>query len=260
MDGMKEKNRSWDLDLSIIIPLKDEAQSVIPLKNEIDDVMRQLPYSWECLWIDDGSTDSTLEQIQRFNQQDPNHQYVCLSANCGQSAALHTGFSRASGEIIITLDGDGQNDPGDIPRLIEHLHQENCDMVNGVRQNRMDSFTRKVSSRIANGFRNWLTRENITDVGCSLRVFRHECVRHIIPFKGYHRFLPTLIRIAGYNRISQVPVNHRPRKFGQTSYGIHNRLWVGILDTFAVRWMQSRLVFPKVKSTSKSEGMVKNHE
>jgi len=257
---MKEKNRSWDLDLSVIIPLKDEAQSVIPLKNEIDDVMHQLPYSWECLWIDDGSTDNTLAQIQRFNQQDPNHQYVSLNVNCGQSAALHTGFSYARGEIIITLDGDGQNDPADFPSLIEYLHKENCDMVNGVRQNRMDSFTRKVSSRIANGFRNWLTREKITDVGCSLRVFRHECVQHISPFKGYHRFLPTLVRIAGYTRISQVPVNHRSRRFGQTSYGIHNRLWVGILDTFAVRWMQSRLVFPEVKSTSASKGTLKNHE
>jgi hypothetical protein len=124
----------------------------------------------------------------------------------------------------------------------------------------MDSFTRKISSRIANGFRNWLTHENITDVGCSLRVFRHECIQHITPFKGFHRFLPTLIRIGGYTRISQIPVNHRSRKYGQTNYGIHNRLWVGIMDTLAVRWLQSRAVFAKVKSTSASKGKLQNHE
>ena len=257
---MKDKTGPWDLDLSIVIPLKNEGQSVLSLKNEIDGVMKQLPYSWECLWIDDGSTDNTLNEIQRFHQQDPRHQYVALACNCGQSAALHAGFSYARGEIIVTLDGDGQNDPGDFPGLIERLFKENCDMINGVRSNRMDSFTRKISSRIANGFRNWLTHENITDVGCSLRVFRHECIQHITPFKGFHRFLPTLIRIGGYTRISQIPVNHRSRKYGQTNYGIHNRLWVGIMDTLAVRWLQSRAVFAKVKSTSASKGKLQNHE
>jgi glycosyltransferase involved in cell wall biosynthesis len=260
LDGLKDKSRPWDLDLSIVIPLKDEDRSVIPLKKEIDDVMLQLPYSWECLWIDDGSTDNTLTEIQRFNQQDPRHQYLALAFNCGQSAALHAGFSYARAEVIMTLDGDGQNDPGDLPRLIEHLYKENCDMVNGVRRNRMDSFTRKISSRIANGFRNRLTHENISDVGCSLRVFRHECVQHITPFKGFHRFLPTLVRIAGYTRICQIPVNHRSRRYGQTSYGIHNRLWIGIIDTLAVRWMQSRAVFAKVKSSSGSKGKLQNHE
>ncbi len=260
MDGLKAKTRPWDLDLSIVIPLKNEDQSVIALKKEIDDVMLQLPYSWECLWIDDGSTDNTLVEIERFNRHDPRHQYVALAFNCGQSAALHAGFSFARGEIIITLDGDGQNDPADFPRLIEHLYKENCDMVNGVRSNRVDSFIRKVSSRIANGFRNRLTHENITDVGCSLRAFRHECVQNITPFRGFHRFLPTLVRIAGYTKISQIPVNHRSRRYGQTSYGIHNRLWVGIMDTFAVRWMQSRVISAEIKSTSTSKGTLRTHE
>lgn len=260
MEGLNEKARQWDLDLSIVIPLKNEDQSVIPLKKEIDEVMLHISYSWECLWIDDGSTDNTLAEIQQFNKQDPHHQYVSLAFNCGQSAALYAGFSCARGAIIITLDGDGQNDPADIPRLLEFLKKEDCHMVNGVRHNRQDSFTRKVSSQIANGFRNWLTKENITDVGCSLRVFRRECIKHITPFKGFHRFLPTLIRIAGYNKISQVSVSHRPRRFGQTSYGIQNRLWVGLLDTFAVRWMQSRMVFSEIKSSSLSKGTLKNHE
>jgi glycosyltransferase involved in cell wall biosynthesis len=260
LNGIKNKNHPWDLDLSIIIPLKDESRSVTPLKNEIDTVMQQLPYSWECLWVDDGSTDNTSSQIKQFNQEHTDHQYVVLSNNYGQSAALYAGFAMARGNILVTLDGDGQNDPADIPNLVEHLYQKNCDMVNGVRRNRRDAFLRRTSSRIANGFRNWLTHDNITDVGCSLRVFRHECVQHITPFKGYHRFLPTLIRIAGYTKIVQMPVNHRPREFGQTSYGIHNRLWVGLADTFAVRWMQNRAISVEIKSTSASKGKLENHD
>lgn len=260
MKGLKEKVHCWDIDLSVIIPLKNEGQCVTRLKNEIDDVMAKLPYSWECLWIDDGSSDNTLAKIEQFNQQDSHHQYIALAVNYGQSAALYAGFSYARGNIIVTLDGDGQNDPGDIPNLLEHLHREKCDMVNGVRQSRRDTLTRKISSRIGNAFRNWLTRENIADVGCSLRVFRHACVEDIIPFNGYHRFLPTLVRIAGYTKIDQIPVNHRPRKFGYSSYGIQNRLWVGLLDTLAVRWMQRRLVFPQVKSASALKGALEHHE
>ena len=250
---MTEKDNRHNLDLSIVIPLKNEAENVLPLRDEINTVMRQLPYSWECIWIDDGSTDDTLDKIQEFNQDDEHHQYVALSQNCGQSAALYAGFCNARGSILATLDGDGQNDPQDIPRLVELLQKENCDIVNGVRRNRKDSLLRKWSSRIANGYRNWLTHEAVTDVGCSLRVFRRDCIRYLMPFNGFHRFLPTLIRIFGYPKVAEIPVNHRPRKFGQTSYGIHNRLWIGIMDTFAVRWMQKRVVVPGIKSTSSNK-------
>lgn len=246
----EDMNCRWDLDLSIIIPLKDEAPNVCPLREEIDAVMAELPYAWECLWIDDGSTDTTLAEIQRFNLEDTRHQYVALSPNCGQSAALYAGFCRARGKVLATLDGDGQNDPKDLPKLIACLNQENVDMVNGVRQKRQDTFVRRISSRIANRFRNRLTRENITDVGCSLRVFRHACVEHIFPFNGFHRFLPTLTRIGGYPKIAEMPVSHRLRKYGRTSYGIGNRMWVGIMDTLAVCWMQNRRVRPQIKSTS----------
>ena len=250
---MAEKNDRHDLDLSIVIPLKNEAQNVVPLRDEINAVMRPLPYAWECIWIDDGSADSTLDKIQQFNQQDAHHQYVALAQNYGQSAALYAGFCRARGKVLATLDGDGQNDPADIPNLVELLNKENCDIVNGVRRNRQDSLIRKISSRVANGYRNWLTREAVTDVGCALRVFRHDCIQNLTPFNGFHRFLPTLIRIYGCSKMAEMPVNHRPRKFGQTSYGIHNRLWVGIMDTFAVRWMQKRVVVPAIKSTSPSK-------
>ena len=250
VNHLKHMKYDWDLDLSLIIPLKDEDRNVAPLRAEVDAALGLTPYTWECIWIDDGSADNTLSEIQRIHGEDGRHQYIALSKNYGQSAALHAGFCRARGTILVTLDGDGQNDPRDIPYLVEFLKDGNYDMVNGVRSKRQDNAIRKVSSRIANGFRNWLTRESITDVGCSLRAFRHECIQDIMPFRGYHRFLPTLIRIRGYANIAEISVNHRPRKFGQTSYGISNRLWVGIMDTLAVRWMQDRVVSVAIKAES----------
>jgi len=125
-------------------------------------------------------------------------------------------------------------------------------MVNGWRKTRMDSSVRKASSLIANAFRNKMTKDNIKDVGCSIRAFRRECVDNVILFKGMHRFLPTLIRISGYPKIVEMPVNHRPRRFGETKYGIQNRLWVGLADTFAVLWMKHRMAFPKIKEKSRN--------
>ena len=247
---MAGQHEGHELELSIVIPLKDEGESVVRLREEIDAVFETLPYTWECIWIDDGSGDDTLDKIRQFHQSDPHHQYVELSQNYGQSAAMFAGFCQARGRILATLDGDRQNDPGDIPGLIELLNKENCDIVNGVRRERQDSLVRKLTSGIANGFRNWLTHESVTDVGCSLRVFRRDCIRHLTPFNGFHRFLPTLIRLYGCPKMAEMPVNHRPRKFGQTKYGIQNRLWVGILDTVAVRWMQNRVVIPSIQTTS----------
>jgi len=127
-------------------------------------------------------------------------------------------------------------------------------MVNGVRQKRHDSVVRKISSRIANNFRDWVTGDKITDVGCSVRVFRSKCVERIPLFKGMHRFFPTLVKIQGFASIIESPVSHRPRMRGKTKYGIQNRLWVGLADLSAVKWMQSRLVFPEIKSRSSTTG------
>lgn len=245
-----EKNGSWDFELSIIIPVKDEEENIARLAKEVNEAMAPVSYSWECIWVDDGSTDTTLSELEKMNKEDPRHQFVSLSKNYGQSAALYTGFHFAKGRLLGTLDGDGQNDPKDFPVLVAYLIEEDVDMVNGVRQKRRDSVVRKISSKIGNGFRNWLTHESVTDVGCSLRVFKHKYAKNIPSFKGMHRFLPTLLRIGGCSKIIEMPVNHRPRKFGETKYGIGNRMWVGIKDTLAVRWMQSRMVFADVKYTS----------
>ena len=236
------------MDITIIIPVKDEAESILQLAKEVSDAMANTQFSWECLWIDDGSTDGTLEQLTRLSKQGTHHRFLSLDKNYGQSAAMAMGFKHARADILVTLDGDGQNDPKDIPALVHQLINQKADMVNGWRKNREDSSVRKFSSRIANGFRNKLTKENVKDVGCSIRAFRRGCVEQVPVFKGMHRFLPTLIRISGYTHIIEIPVNHRPRERGKTKYGIHNRLWVGLYDTFAVCWMQKRMVFPKVKN------------
>ena len=246
-----EKSATWNPDMSIIIPVKDEERNIAGLAEEFTMAMLPTSWSWECLWIDDGSTDNTLSELQRINKKDARHQFIALSRNYGQSAALSTGFSYARGEILVTMDGDGQNDPDDIPVLVRCLLESNADIVNGWRKRRSDTAVRKILSRIANAFRNRVTREQIRDVGCSIRVFRHRCVEGIPVFRGMHRFLPTLIRAGGCcPRIVEMPVRHRPRAHGQTKYGIHNRLWVGLMDTLAVRWMQTRMVYPKVKTSS----------
>ncbi|HOH26880.1 MAG TPA: glycosyltransferase family 2 protein [Syntrophorhabdus sp.] len=234
--------------VSIIIPVKDEGENIDILGNEINMAMENVTLPWECIWIDDGSTDTTVGELKKLSACDARHRLVILARNFGQSAALSVGFQNATGDILVTLDGDGQNDPADIPRLIEKLQKHGADMVNGVRQKRHDSFIRKISSRIANNFRDWVTGDSVTDVGCSVRVFKRECVKGIPVFKGMHRFLPTLVRMQGYTHIMESLVNHRPRVRGKTKYGIQNRLWVGLADLAAVKWMQSRLVFPEVQS------------
>lgn len=237
-------------EVSIIVPVKDEEENVETLAKEIDASLGQSGYSWECVWIDDGSTDATATELIKLHERNLHHRFVLLSRNFGQSAALSVGFQSAHGDIIATLDGDGQNDPNDIPRLIKLLREHDADMINGVRRKRHDSLVRKISSRVANGFRNLVTGDTITDVGCSVRVFRSTCVQRVPVFKGMHRFFPTLVRLQGFSRIMEAPVNHRPRMRGTTKYGIQNRLWVGLADLGAVKWMQSRLVFPEIRKPS----------
>ncbi len=250
MNGETDPKSLFTLDVSVIVPVKDEAENISVLAGEVQTVMGKTAWSWECLWIDDGSTDNTLPELKQLNEINPHHRYISLDKNYGQSAAMATGFCNALGNILVTIDGDGQNDPNDIPTLVNRLLKDDADMVNGWRKGRQDTIVRKISSRIANNYRNWITRESVRDVGCSIRAIRRHCIDHVPVFKGMHRFLPTLVRISGYSKIVEVPVSHRPRRRGETKYGIHNRLWVGLVDTFAVCWMRRRMVFPKVKEKS----------
>jgi len=235
-------------EISVVVPVKDEEDNVVALADEIESAMASLGMAWECLWIDDGSSDGTWGLLRELAGRDgKNHRAIRHTRCFGQSAAMATGFRESRGAIIVTLDGDGQNDPAGIPDLVKTLVSEKADVVNGWRSKRNDNMIRKISSRIANGFRNTLTGENVRDVGCALRAMRRECVEGVPVFKGMHRFLPTLIRIAGHSKIIERPVKHRPRTRGKTKYGVWNRLWVGLADTMAVCWMKRRMVYPKIE-------------
>jgi len=236
--------------LSVVVPIHDEVDSLDSLHREIMSAVGQTEGGLEVLLVDDGSQDGSLESIRKLAALDDRVRAISLSAHCGQSSALEAGFRAARGEILATLDGDLQNDPADLPRLVEAL--ENADVVNGVRSQRMDGWLRGFSSRVANRFRNAITQESVTDVGCSIRVMRREFVKGLPLYRGMHRFLPTLMRLRGA-RVMEIPVNHRPRRFGRSSYGVGNRLFVGFLDTLAVRWIQSRFVAYRVEEFERRE-------
>ncbi|MEZ4483187.1 MAG: glycosyltransferase family 2 protein [Syntrophotaleaceae bacterium] len=230
---------------SIVIPVKDECAQIFLLADEIDLAMKGVAWTWEVVWVDDGSTDGSLKELERLNAARPQHRYISFEVNAGQSAALHAGFGYAQGAIIAMLDGDGQNDPADLVPMVGMVEDGRADMVNGYREKRQDSLVRLVASRIANFARNSMTGRTVRDVGCSTRVFRRECVEDLPTFKGMHRFLPSLVAIKGYS-LAEIPVNHRPRLFGQTKYSINNRLWVGLADLFGVLWFRKRHIHYQV--------------
>jgi len=231
--------------VSVVIPVRDEVENVTPLAAEITAALAEVG-SWECIWVDDGSTDGTGDALARQEGADPRHRLLRMACATGQSAALAAGLGAARGEVCVTMDGDGQMDPADIPRLLDLLHEKKADLVHGVRLKRRDNPVRRLSAWIANGFRNWVTGDRVRDTGCSLRAFRRTCVDGLLVFRGMHRFLPTLIRMNGFGRVLEIPVNHRPRRHGTSKYGIRDRLWVGIADTLAVRWLASRAVEARV--------------
>jgi len=242
--------------LSIVIPVRNEEESIPYLAGEIDAALLEAQFEWECLWVDDGSTDNTPEVLRKLASSHPRHSYIRLAYHRGQSTGMVVGFRAARGNIIATMDGDGQNDPADIPRMMKMVIEGEADVVIGYRQKRHDSIVRKISSRIANGFRNWITGEKIKDVGCGLRVFRSACVEHICAFEGMHRFFPTMVRMNGYG-VKECPVNHRPRSKGKTKYGIHNRLWVGLMDSFGVRWLLFRRIHYRIAEASAETNQIK---
>lgn len=234
--------------LSVVVPVKDEAPNVEPLFREIVAALNGRA-EFEVIFVDDGSRDGTAEVLRRLEAAHPVLRVVTHMSACGQSQAIVTGVKHARHEWIATLDGDGQNDPADIPVLLEKLADPalppNLELVAGWRKERRDSLVRKLSSRIANGVRRRILRDGTPDTGCGLKLFARETFLELPHFDHMHRFLPALVRRNGGEVIS-VPVHHRPRKGGRSKYGIHNRLWVGIVDLFGVAWLQRRVCRPVI--------------
>jgi len=234
------------VDLSVVFPVYNEEENVPILLGEIAKALDGQPWTYEIVAVDDGSRDRSLEVLRAARATHPNLRVIALEKNSGQTAALDAGWRAARGAFVVSLDADLQNDPADIPKMIRRREELGVDMIIGVRVNRHDTWSRKMQSKIGNGVRNWITGDRITDTGCSLKLVRREAVDRVRLYTGMHRFLPTLVRMAGY-KVSEMPVNHRARQFGVSKYGAMNRAFRGLADCFAVRWMGKRMLNYRIR-------------
>jgi len=225
------------LALSVVAPVYNERENLVPLVDELLRVLRPAGMPFEVLLVDDGSSDGSTQAIEALASAHPEVRGVYLRKNRGQSAAFDAGFKSARGGTVVTIDADLQNDPQDIPRLLEAL-AGNAAAV-GFRATRRDRLVRRISSKFANAVRNRLSGDDIIDTGCSLKAFRADALADVKLWNGMHRFLPTLIKIEG-GSVVQIPVNHRPRVAGTSKYGVWNRVFRSFVDLLAVRWMKSR--------------------
>lgn len=237
--------------LSVVVPVHNEADNLAPLIAEIRQALADR-VSYEIVYVDDGSTDASPARLAALRRAVPELVVLRHRRSCGQSTAIHTGVRHARGRWIATLDGDGQNDPADIPRLLEVLCAApgaERRLVTGQRTRRNDTAVRRFSSRIANGVRRAMLHDATPDTGCGLKVFPRALFLEFPFFDHMHRFLPALALRHG-DEVLSVPVGHRPRTRGRSHYGIGNRLWVGIVDLFGVRWLLRRMKRPEIAETS----------
>jgi dolichol-phosphate mannosyltransferase len=225
--------------VSVIVPLFNEEESVSLLQTELSSALKDFDY--ETIFVDDGSIDRTVERIEPKT----NVRIIRFEKNTGQSAAIYAGLKAARGATAVLIDGDLQNDPADIPKLLAEI-MRGADLVCGYRAHRRDTCVKRLTSRIANAVRSRFTKDGVRDTGCTLKAMRRECVSALVPFKGMHRFIPALVKGAGY-RLVEIPVNHRPRRFGQSKYGLGNRAFHATVDMFGVRWLLSRRLNYKIR-------------
>lgn len=218
--------------VSVVVPLFNEEENVPILQAELTAALSGLDY--EIIFVDDGSVDGTAKQIA----PDPRVRLLQFERNAGQSAAMYAGLHAARGAVAVLIDGDLQNDPADIRKLIAEI-ERGADLVCGYRAQRKDTTVKRITSRVANFVRSRFTKDGVRDTGCTLKAMKRECIATLVPFKGMHRFIPALVKGGGY-RLVEVPVNHRPRKFGQSKYGLGNRALRATMDMFGVRWLLSR--------------------
>ena len=226
-------------EVSVVVPVFNEEENLPILQSELRAALGELNH--EIIFVDDGSTDGSADKIERA----PNVRMLRFEKNTGQSAALYAGIKAARGQTIVMIDSDMQNDPADIQRLLAEV-TGGADLVCGYRAERKDKLGKRLTSRIANFVRSRFTKDYVRDTGCTLKAMRRECADALVPFKGMHRFIPALVRGAGY-RLIEIPVNHRPRRFGQTKYGFGSRAWRATMDMFGVRWLLSRRLNYKIR-------------
>jgi len=227
--------------ISVVIPIKDERDNIPLLASQLLKFFEGRPESatapFELMFVDDGSTDGSEAVLDELVRQSATVRVIHLDKNHGQTAAFDAGFRQANGELIATMDGDLQYDPTDFAKLLPLVRQ--FDLVCGRRAARHDNMVRRWSSRIANQVRNWVVHDGIADTGCSLKIFQRAVIERMPLFKNMHRFFPALAQMYGFT-VTEVPVQHFPRAHGLSKYGVGNRLFVGLYDLFAVRWMQKR--------------------
>jgi len=234
-------------ELSVILPVYNERENLPHLLEELETAIGATGLRYEIILVDDGSTDGSAEWIREQSKASRALLGILFERNAGQSAAITAGLKFARGAIVATLDADGQNDPADIPKLLAHL--EGADVVSGIRAERQDDWSRRVSSRIANAVRRRVLGDTLTDIGCSLKLYRRAVLEGLPAFVGVHRFLPALCQFRGA-RVVEVPVRHRPRAHGQSKYGVGNRLWRGLRDLFGVLWLRARLLQYRIREVT----------
>jgi dolichol-phosphate mannosyltransferase len=230
-------------EVSVIIPVFNEEGSVAQLQTELELALHGI--SHELLFVDDGSRDRTVERINRS----PSVRILEFEKNTGQSAAMYAGLAAANGKVLILIDGDLQNDPGDIAKLLAEI-ERGADLVCGYRLKRRDTWFKRFQSKIANRVRSRFTKDGVRDTGCTLKAMRRECRAALIPFHGMHRFIPALIKGLGY-KITEIPVNHRPRQHGSSKYNFGNRALRATIDMFGVRWFLERQIKFAIKGERK---------
>jgi dolichol-phosphate mannosyltransferase len=229
---------------SVVVPVFNEEGNISLLHKELVSVLKSLNSPYEIIFVDDGSTDNSLQEIKRLALEDVAVKYISFKKNLGQSAALKSGFHHCGYSVTITMDADLQNDPADIPRLLQFYGE--YQMVNGWRKNRRDTFSKKIGSKIGNFVRNLFLHDNIKDTGCSLKVMDTAMLKRIKIYKGLHRFLPILMTSEGA-KVKEVPVNHRQRLHGISKYNNLSRAFAGLYDLISVRWMIKRQINEEIR-------------
>jgi dolichol-phosphate mannosyltransferase len=227
------------VEISVVVPVYNEEKNLPILVPKLLEVLKGLHKAYEVIFVDDGSSDGGGKVLKEMATQYPPIRILRFKANRGLSAALLAGMREARGDVLVTLDSDLQNDPADIPKLLQEL--DHYDMAAGWRQKREDPWLKRISSKIGNTVRNRLSGEIIQDSACTLRALKKECIKEIWVFNGMHRFLSTLVKMKGY-RIIEVPVAHHPRRFGKSKYNIRDRMVRSFIDLLVVRWMKHRCI------------------